>query len=227
MTWVYKQKSLKNFFHLRSAPWEIFMWACIIINWLKNYFDRASARALNMKIFISRQGTIIILAGVFDKENIRDSCIYYARIGLQLCRDHNFGEFTLDASTLLTHSYELEGKSDSTLKYMRIMLAAKDSVFSQSKGQQFRQFAFDEIQRVQKINAETERYQTRIKLYILASVMGRFFILAFILYRNNRQKQKAKAKIEKAYAEFKIHPGPTHPIGKNGFPRRTDRRYCT
>jgi hypothetical protein len=102
------------------------------------------------------------LASAFAKENLRDSCIYYARVGLELSRDHNFGEFTLDASTLLTHSYELVGKSDSTLKYMRIMLAAKDSVFSQSKGQQFRQFAFDEIQRVQRINADKERYETRI-----------------------------------------------------------------
>ena len=143
------------------------------------------------------------LASVFARENLRDSCIHYARIGLQLCRDHNFGEFTLDASTLLTHSYELEGNSDSTLKYMRIMLAAKDSVFSQSKGQQFRQFAFDEIQRVQKINADKERYQTRIKLYILVAVIGVFLLLAFILYRNNLQKQKAKTKIEKAYADLK------------------------
>ena len=143
------------------------------------------------------------LASVFAKENLRDSCIYYARIGLELCRDHNFGEFTLDASTLLTHSYELEGNSDSTLKYMRIMLAAKDSVFSQSKGQQFRQFAFDEIQRQQKINVDTERYQNRVRSYILAAALGVFFLLAFILYRNNRQKQKANAKIEKAYAELK------------------------
>ena len=30
-----------------------------------------------------------------------------------------------------------------------------------------------------------------------------FFLLAFILYRNNRQKQKAKIKIEKAYSELK------------------------
>ena len=83
------------------------------------------------------------------------------------------------------------------------MLAAKDSVFSQSKGQQFRQFAFDEIQRQQKINADTERYQNRVRSYILAAALGVFFLLAFILYRNNRQKQKANARIEKAYAELK------------------------
>jgi tetratricopeptide (TPR) repeat protein len=128
------------------------------------------------------------LASVFAKENLRDSCIYYARIGLQLCRDHNFGEFTLDASTLLTHSYESQGNSDSTLKYMRIMLAAKDSVFSQSKGQQFRQFAFDEIQRQQKINADKERYQNKVRSYILVAALSVFLLLAFILYRNNLQK---------------------------------------
>jgi C4-dicarboxylate-specific signal transduction histidine kinase len=33
--------------------------------------------------------------------------------------------------------------------------------------------------------------------------MSFFLVLAFILYRNNLQKQKAKTKIEKAYADLK------------------------
>ena len=156
------------------------------------------------------------LAGVFDKENLRDSCIYYARIGLELCRDHNFGEFTLDASTLLTHSYELEGNSDSTLKYMRIMLAAKDSVFSQSKGQQFRQFAFDEIQRQQKINVDTERYQNRVRSYILAAAMGVFFSFGFYSIPEQQAKTKSKRKDREGVCRIKIHAGSTYTVRKNG-----------
>ena len=143
------------------------------------------------------------LANLFEKEDLKDSAIYYAGISLRLCLDHNFGDFTLDASKLLTKIYDSKGKADSTLRYMRIMLAAKDSVFSQSRGQQFRQFAFDEIQRQEKINADKERYQNKVRSYFLVAALSVFFLLAFILYRNNRQKQKANAKIEKAYTELK------------------------
>ena len=143
------------------------------------------------------------LANLFDKENLKDSAIYYAGISLRLCLDHNFGEFTLEVSKLLVKIYDSEKKADSTLKYMRIMVVAKDSVFSQSKGQQFRQFAYDEIQRQQEVNTEKERYQNKIRLSILLTALSMFFLLAFVLYRNNMQKQKAKVKIEKAYAELK------------------------
>ncbi len=143
------------------------------------------------------------LASLFQKENLKDSSIYYANISLHLSLSHNFGDVNLNASKLLTAIYDSKGIADSTLKYMRIMLAAKDSVFSQSKGQQFRQMAFDEIQRQQKISADKERYQNRIRLYALAAGLIVFLLVAFILYRNNRQKQKAKIKIEKAYAELK------------------------
>jgi two-component system, NtrC family, sensor kinase len=143
------------------------------------------------------------LASVFDKTNNRDSCIYYATIALQLCREHNFGDYTIDASKMLTKQYELDNKPDSSLKYMKIMLAARDSVFSQSRVQQFQQYAFSEIQRLQAISTAKERYQSQVRIYILLAALGVFLLLAFLLYRNTIQKQKAKTKIEKAYLELK------------------------
>ena len=138
------------------------------------------------------------LATLFDKENVKDSAIYYAGIALQLCIEHNFAGFTLISSKLLAKIYDSQAKTDSALKYMRILLAAKDSVFSQSKGQEFRQFAFDEVQRQQKINTDKERYQNKLRVYILAAVLFVFLLLAFVLYRSSRQKQKANKRIEKA-----------------------------
>jgi len=144
------------------------------------------------------------LANLFDKLNLKDSAIYYGKISLRLCLDHNYGEYTLDASRILTHVYESENNPDSTLKYLKIMVAAKDSVFNQSKGQQFQQFAFNEIQRQQEISAAEERNRNRTKIYTLLSALAFFLLLAFLLYRNNRQKQKDKIKIEKAYDELKL-----------------------
>ena len=143
------------------------------------------------------------LASLFDKTNNSDSCIYYAGIALRLCQDHNFGDYTIDASKMLATHYELKNQPDSTLKYMKIMLAAKDSVFSQSKVQQFQQYAFSEIQRLQQISTEKERYQNHVRIYILLAALGVFLLLAFLLYRNSVQKQKDKTKIEKAYVELK------------------------
>jgi two-component system NtrC family sensor kinase len=143
------------------------------------------------------------LAGLFSKTDQKDSCIYYAGISLNICQQHNFGEFAYDASRILSDVYGKGTNSDSTLKYMKIMVAAKDTVFSQAKGQQFQEFAFNEVQRLQKINIERERSLNRVKLYVLLVALGVFLLLAFILYRNNRQKQKAKNKIESAYAELK------------------------
>ena len=143
------------------------------------------------------------LADLFAKMNLSDSCIYYARISLQLCQQHNFGEFTIDASKILAKAYESEDKPDSAFKYMKIMLAAKDSVFSQSKGQQFQQYAFSEIQRLQEISTAKERYQNQVRIYSLLAALSVFLLLAFMLYRNTRQKQRAKIKIEKAYDDLK------------------------
>ncbi len=143
------------------------------------------------------------LAGLFAKTDQKDSCIYYANISLNICQQHNFGEFAYDASRILTDIYGRGVNADSTLKYMKIMVAAKDTVFSQAKGQQFQELAFKEVQRLQKINIDKERSLNLVKLYILLAAVCVFLLLAFILYRNNRQKQKAKNKIEKAYAELK------------------------
>jgi two-component system, NtrC family, sensor kinase len=144
------------------------------------------------------------LANLFDKMNLKDSAIHYGKISLHLCQDHNYGEFTLDASRILTRIYESENNPDSTLKYLKIMVAAKDSVFNQSKGQQFQQFAFNEIQRQQEIKAVEERNRNKARIYTLVTALSIFLLVAFLLYRNNRQKQKDKIKIEKAYEELKL-----------------------
>ena len=58
---------------------------------------------------------------------------------------------------------------------------------------------FDQLQ------AQTLRiaYQNKIRMYIFSILIGFLVLLAIVLWRNNRQKQKSKAKIEKAYTDLK------------------------
>ena len=143
------------------------------------------------------------LATMFDRMNQKDSCIYYAGIALKLCQDHNFAGFLVVASQLLNKAYESEKKPDSALKYLNIWVVAKDSVSSQSKVQQFQLTRFNEIQHQQELNISKERYQDKVRFYVLLSVLGVFLLLGFFLYWNIRQGRKAKIKIENAYDELK------------------------
>lgn len=143
------------------------------------------------------------LATMFDRMNQNDSCIYYAGIALKLCQEHNFAGSMVVASHLLNKAYESERKSDSALKYMNIWVEAKDSVSSQSKVQQFQLTKFNEIQHQQELNMSKERYQDKVRFYVLLVALSVFLLLGFVLYWNVRQGKKAKIKIENAYDELK------------------------
>jgi signal transduction histidine kinase len=136
------------------------------------------------------------LASLYARTNVIDSSIWYAHKALQLCQAHHFTEYTLVASRTLASVYDKQRNADSTLKYLRLVVAAKDSIFSQAKVRQFQQETFNDIQRL-------ERDQNRLRIYGLSAAMVLFLLLAFIMFRSARQRRKAAAKIEKAYQELK------------------------
>ncbi len=143
------------------------------------------------------------LASLFDKSGMRDSCIFYATISLQYCQLHNFAEFTLDASRLLSKNYQTENRTDSTLKYLQIMLVARDSVFSQSKGQQFRQLAFDEILHERDIDKAQERYQNQVRFVALITAAVGLLLLSILFFLTGKRRLKDKIKIEGALKDLK------------------------
>ena len=55
----------------------------------------------------------------------------------------------------------------------------------------------------QDIEKAKERYQNKVRSIILIAALGVFLLLTFIFYRNARQKQKSKIKIENAFKELK------------------------
>jgi signal transduction histidine kinase len=136
------------------------------------------------------------LAGLFNKINKPDSCIYYAQTSLQLCQQFNYGNYAFDASKILMQLYESQHKPDSAFKYIKLMLVAKDTIFNQQKARQIQLLVFDEKQRQQEIESANERYRNQIRTIALLCALGVFLIIAFILYRNNSQKQKANKVLE-------------------------------
>jgi len=143
------------------------------------------------------------IAAVFFKNANFDSAIYYAGLGLTLSQDHSFSNKTIESSSILKDVYKKLGRTDSAFKYQEIMLAAKDSVYSQAMMKQMQNLGFNEQLKQQEIKAENESYRNRLKMYAVIAAGFILLIVAVVLWRNNLRKQKDKLKIEQAYHELK------------------------
>ena len=151
------------------------------------------------------------LAALHYKMGNTDSGIYYGNLGLSESQRFHYRPYERDAAKILSEIYESGRKQDSVVKYMKIMVAANDSVFSQSRQKQFQNIGFSEEQRQREIRLAEEKFRDQVRFYVLLTALGVFLLLAFILYRNNRQKQKAnlllrdqKQEIERTLANLKI-----------------------
>ncbi|TMI66498.1 MAG: GHKL domain-containing protein [Bacteroidetes bacterium] len=85
-----------------------------------------------------------------------------------------------------------------------------DSLYGPQKFKELQLLMLQEQQHQQEIQQEQERYKNKTKTVGLWSAIGVFFIIAFLLYRNNRHKQKAnvllesqKEKIQNTLSELK------------------------
>ncbi|OSZ73886.1 two-component sensor histidine kinase [Chitinophagaceae bacterium IBVUCB2] len=79
----------------------------------------------------------------------------------------------------------------------------KDSLYGMEKFKQLQLLMLEEQQREQQTVKAQEQFRNRVKYSLLLSATGILLLFSFILLRNNRQKQKAKVKIENAYSGLK------------------------
>ena len=145
----------------------------------------------------------LAIANLFNHTNVMDSAFYYARLAFAVAQNTSSYLYIINASSLLKDFYKRKKQTDSAFKYQEIMLAANDSLFNREKLTQMQNLTFNEDLRHQEIVKEREKFQNEIKIYGLAAGLVVLLLLAGILWRNNRLKQKAKTKIEKAYSELK------------------------
>ncbi len=149
------------------------------------------------------------IADVYYSTQLYDSSLYYAKQAYVSGRNIAQKLKILEASLLLVKLYQ-NRKRDSAFFYQDIAIAMKDSLYGPQKFKQLQLLMLEEQERQQNIIREREQFNNRIKYTALISALVVFGILALILIRNNRQKQKAnnllkeqKNKIEKTLSELK------------------------
>jgi len=154
------------------------------------------------------------MASLFRKAGQADSCLYYAKLSLTTAQKASFISRVMDASNFLTSYYTSINDIDSAFVYQSATIAAKDSLFSQEKAREIQSLSYEETLRQQQIQDAKEEAQTRLKFNMLFGGLGALLIVAFLLFRNNRQRRKAnillkhqKEKVESTLQELKTTQG--------------------
>ena len=155
------------------------------------------------------------IARLFQKEDNIDSALFYAKQALSYYQNNpldvqawgeNSDGYIAEISPLVANLYKANGQLDSAYKYLQLSVSLKDSLFNSDKIRQFQTLAFNESARKQQMEQERilarQEYETKVQLFILAGGILTLLIVAFILYRNNKQKQKANLLLQSQKQEI-------------------------
>ncbi len=163
-----------------------------------------------LSYLISQETTAIIdfinsaigIAKVYKAWGKLDSCIWYAKMALAESQSGSFRDRAIIASTLLGEVYEKNNPTES-VKYYKLAFAINDSVFGQQKTRQVQNLKYKEELRKREAEEKDRESKAKLQRYLLIGGITALAFITLILVRNNRQKQKAKTIIEKAYSELK------------------------
>ncbi|HAH25978.1 MAG TPA: hypothetical protein DCL77_19830 [Prolixibacteraceae bacterium] len=141
------------------------------------------------------------IADVYNKIGMADSTIFYAKKGLRIGQRSLFNKNIIEASAQLKDIYRSKNLIDSAFKYQEIMIAAKDSLFSQEKIEQIQKITFEEQAKQRDLEASQIKYRNQIKIAMLLFAMAVLLIIGVMLWRKNRFKQRAFNLLEKQKQE--------------------------
>jgi len=179
----------------------------------KKYYYAGLKSAQEQRNFSSIARNNIRLINRFLGEGKKDSMLIYALRNLDVVRSlgtvvgqgenpNNIGS----AYENVYLAYKLNNQFDSAFKYQGLALIANDSLSKERIRNlaEFQNMSLGEQLRLQNLEREKVINENRVRTWFLLGGMAILLLLAIFFYINNRQKHKAKVKIEKAYNDLKL-----------------------
>ena len=142
------------------------------------------------------------MAQVFKKLGQVDSAIFYAKQGLKFGQMLAYRNRILAASSLLAQLYA-EKDPKEAVQYYQIASAAKDSLYGVQKFLQLQSATIKEQESQAEAKAARVAYQNKVRQWALIGGVTVFLIIALLLYRNNRQKQKTNKILERTLSDLR------------------------
>ncbi len=178
----------------------------------REYFQKAIAASEEQNNPSNAGDSYLLFAGFYESINRTDSSLYYARKALEAYQQIGEAKSNLKAYRMLSNYYWKQNNGDSSFAYLRLATILNDSLDQEEKKklQEFQVAGFNEQIRLQELEKESIQTQNKIRTYGMLAGLAILSIIGFLLYRNNRQKQKAnkvlqeqKEKVESTLQELK------------------------
>ncbi len=144
------------------------------------------------------------LSSLYAETNQLDSSLFYAKKALKNCRiAGDLNEINRSYDKLFS-TYKLLGNKDSAFAYLQLSKTLGDSLnnVTQDKINEYQNLNVNEQLNLQEKEKEKLMRENWRKIFALLIGLALFSFIAFILYRNNRQKQKANNLLQKQKEEI-------------------------
>ena len=149
------------------------------------------------------------LVRVYLHDNNKDSALHYALKNLKVIE--SIGGFANQNTNIgtayedLYRAYKLFNQIDSAYKYQGLALVAKDSINNVRIRNlaDFQKLSLGETMRLESLEKEKIQTLSKIRTYSMLAGLAVLSVIGFILYRNNRQKQKANKVLETTLTNLK------------------------
>ncbi|MGM9507694.1 tetratricopeptide repeat-containing sensor histidine kinase [Larkinella sp. GY13] len=166
-----------------------------------SYYRRALVAAGQSNSTVIMADIYLSIASLYQATGAIDSSIVNASRALAAGQQTNYLDGILSASELLTKLYEGRNNTQA-LRYYKVAVAAKDSLFSQEKIKQLLTLGFEEQQRQQEQAALEASYQNRIRLYGLSGLIAVVMLVAGLLWRTNQRQRRSNQLLTRQKTEL-------------------------
>jgi two-component system NtrC family sensor kinase len=167
-------------------------------------FRTALAYGMERKYFRGIVASNLELSAICLDEGKMDSGYYFANTALGEAERMHMPDLLLRSYKALAEVYRSTGRDDSAVKYQALIIKINDSIFNAKQAKLFQNIEFVERQRQQEMEADQKAYRNRVLTYGLLSGLAVLFMVAVVLFRNNRHKQKAYAQLARQKHETDI-----------------------
>jgi two-component system, NtrC family, sensor kinase len=135
------------------------------------------------------------ISALFIKLNKKDSAIFYASKGFEYGQKASTKKGVMRSASLLAELYD-SIQPVVALKFYKIAAAAKDSLFGVNNIQIIQNLVAREEAKQKELADAKTAYRNKLRLFGLFTGLAVLLIIAVILYRNNRHKQKVNLQLE-------------------------------
>jgi two-component system, NtrC family, sensor kinase len=170
----------------------------------KEYFYRGIQTNQEQNNLPFSANIYVLLADLFRNTGNIDSSLIYGKRALEIYQ--HVGELPgiLSSYKSLSSSYKSQNNLDSAFYYQELAFAANDSLNAPEKISQFQNIGFDEQLRINELEKERIEKENKMRIYALLAGIAVVLLIAFLLYRNNRNRRKANELLTAQKEEIEV-----------------------